>query len=183
VPQTAVNQFGERTLEEEARWLAAIVESSDDAIIGKNLDGIITSWNKGAERIFGYLAEEVIGKSVMILIPPDRHNEEPAILQRLRRGERVDHYETVRRRKNGSLIDISLTVSPVRAVDGRIIGASKIARDITERKRAKRKSPFCARSRAPAKNLLATVQATVHLSQSDTPEGLKRAIEGRIQAH
>jgi len=115
--------------------LAAIVESSDDAIISKTLDGIITSWNTGAERIFGYTAGEVIGQPITILIPPDRPNEEPQIIERLRRGERIDHYETVRVRKDGRRIDISLTVSPIRDAEGQIIGASKIARDITERKR------------------------------------------------
>ena len=116
--------------------LASIVESSDDAIISKGLDGIITSWNKGAERIFGYTAEEAIGKHVTILIPTEYQNEEPAIIDRIRRGERVEPYETVRMRKHGSHINISLTVSPVRDAAGKIIGASKIARDITERKRA-----------------------------------------------
>lgn len=116
--------------------LAAIVESSDDAIISKTLDGIITTWNAGAQRMFGYSAEEVIGKPVTLLIPPERVGEEPVILQRLRNGERIDHYETVRRRKDGTLIDISLTVSAVRDGTGRIIGASKIARDITFHKRA-----------------------------------------------
>jgi PAS domain S-box-containing protein len=121
--------------QETRRFLAAVVECSDDAIITKNLDGIITSWNGGAERLFGYTAAEVIGKPVAILIPPDRPNEEPSILARLRGGQRIDHYETIRRRKDGSLINISLTVSPVRDANGRIIGASKTARDITERKR------------------------------------------------
>ncbi len=116
--------------------LGAIVDSSDDAIISKDLTGVITSWNKGAERLFGYQADEVIGKSITILIPPDRLSEEPDILSRLRRGERVDHFETIRRRKDGSLLDISLTISPVKDGQGNIIGASKIARDITERKRA-----------------------------------------------
>src|SRR5262245_7871626 len=116
--------------------LAAIVESSDDAIISKDLNGVITSWNDGAERLFGYAAAEIIGKSVTILIPPGRADEEPYILERVRRGEKVDHYETVRRRKDGSEVDISLTVSPVRDKSGKVIGASKIARDITERKRA-----------------------------------------------
>ena len=172
-----------REREEQTRWLAAIVESSDDAIISKNLDGFITSWNKGAERIFGYLAEEVIGKHVTILIPLERQDEEPTILDRIRRGERVDHYETVRRRKDGSLIDISLTVSPVRGLGDKIVGASKIARDITERKRAEAQIAILAReAEHRAKNMLAIVQAAVHLSHSDTPEGLKRAIEGRIQA-
>jgi PAS domain S-box-containing protein len=116
--------------------LAAVVEFSDDAIISKTLDGIVTTWNNGAERIFGYVAEEMIGKPITILIPPDRINEEPAILERLRRGERIDHYETIRRRKDGTLLNISLSVSPIRDADGRIVGASKIARDVTERVRA-----------------------------------------------
>jgi PAS domain S-box-containing protein len=110
------------------------VESSDDAIISKDLSGIIRSWNKGAERIFGYTSEEVIGKSVMILIPSDRVDEEPNIVERIRRGERIDHYDTVRMRKDKSRIHISLTVSPVKDLKGRVIGASKIARDITEKK-------------------------------------------------
>jgi PAS domain S-box-containing protein len=114
--------------------LAAIVESSDDAIISKDLNGIIRTWNKGAERIFGYTADEVIGKPVTILIPSGRFNEEPAILEQIRQGNQVEHYETVRQRKDGSLLDISLTISPLRAQEGKIIGASKIARDISERK-------------------------------------------------
>jgi PAS domain S-box-containing protein len=115
--------------------LAAIVESSDDAIISKTLESVISTWNHGAERMFGYTAEEVIGKSVTLLIPPNQIDEEPAILQKLRRGERIDHYETVRMRKDGTLLDVSLTVSPIKDLDGTIIGASKIARDITQRKR------------------------------------------------
>src|SRR5712672_1620564 len=102
----------ERADEAQAR-LAAIVESSDAGIIGKDLDGVITSWNRGAARLFGYSAEEAIGRPVTMLMPPDRVNEEPAILERIRRGEKIDHYETVRRRKDGTLLDISLTVSPV----------------------------------------------------------------------
>ena len=120
----------------EDRLLAAIVESSDDAIISKDLNGIITSWNYGAQRMFGYTADEIIGHSVLELIPRDRHHEEPGILARLRSGLRIDHYETLRRRKDGSLIEVSLTVSPLKDDSGKIIGASKIARDITERKRA-----------------------------------------------
>ena len=115
--------------------LSAIVDSSDDAIISKSLDGIITSWNKSAERLFGYLAEEAVGQPSTMLIPTDRLEEEPQIISRLKRGERVDHFETIRRRKDGRLIDISLTISPVRDVSGNIVGASKIARDITENKR------------------------------------------------
>ena len=116
--------------------LAAIVESSDDAIISKTLDGVISTWNQGAEHIFGYAAEEVIGKPITLLIPPTHIDEEPVILQKLRRGERIDHYETVRKRKDGVLINVSLTVSPIRDENGSIIGASKISRDITQRKRA-----------------------------------------------
>jgi PAS domain S-box-containing protein len=116
--------------------LSAIVDSADDAIISKTLDSIITSWNKGAERIFGYTAEEAVGQPVTILIPPDHTDEEPSIIARLKRGERIEHYETVRVRKDGTFVDISLTVSPIRGADGQIIGASKIARDITDKKRA-----------------------------------------------
>jgi PAS domain S-box-containing protein len=119
-------------------WLSALIESADDAIISKTLEGIITSWNAGAQRIFGYTADEVIGKSITILIPKDHENEEPAILARLRAGERIEHYETIRVRKDGRLIDISLTVSPIRGPKGEIIGASKIARDITEQRQARR---------------------------------------------
>jgi two-component system, LuxR family, sensor kinase FixL len=133
-PSTATSAL--REAQERFRWLASIVTSSDDAIVSKNLDGIITSWNKGAERLFGYTAEEAVGKPVTILIPPDQHSEEDMILERIRRGERIGHYETVRRRKDGSSIVVSLTVSPVKNAGGRIVGASKIARDITERKRA-----------------------------------------------
>lgn len=118
--------------------LASIVESSDDAIISKDLNGIITSWNAGAERIFGYKAEEIVGHSVLELIPADRQDEEPGILARLRRGERIDHYETVRQRKDGTLVEVSLTVSPMKGDDGKVFGASKIAHDITDRKRAQR---------------------------------------------
>ena len=117
-----------------SRLLGAIVDSSDDAIISKNLDGIITSWNKSAERLFGYTADEIVGKPVTMLIPSDRLNEEPQIIARLKKGERVDHFETIRRRKDGSLLDISLTISPIRDANGQITGASKIARDITRQK-------------------------------------------------
>jgi PAS domain S-box-containing protein len=124
----------QRNLEEVNRTLAAVVESSDDAILSKDLNGIVATFNQGAERLFGYKAREVIGKPITILIPPDRQHEEPEILGRIRRGERVNQYETVRRRKDGTLVDVSLTVSPVKDDRGGIIGASKIARDITGRK-------------------------------------------------
>jgi PAS domain S-box-containing protein len=169
--------------EQRLRFLASIVESSDDAIVTKNLDGIITSWNSGAERVFGYTADEAVGRPITILIPQDRQDEERVILTRIRRGERVDHFETVRQRKHGSLIVVSLTVSPVKNAEGKIVGASKIARDITEQKRAQDQIATLAReAEHRSKNLLATVQATVSLSRSDTPEGLKKAIEGRILA-
>jgi PAS domain S-box-containing protein len=162
---------------------ASIVDSSDDAIISKDLNGVISSWNRAAERLFGYTADEVIGKPVSILIPRERKDEEPLILERIRRGERIEHYETVRMRKHGSRIDISVTVSPVRNIVGKIIGASKIARDITERKRSEAQIAILAQeAEHRAKNVLANVQAMVHLSQSDTPDGLKHAIEGRIRA-
>jgi PAS domain S-box-containing protein len=117
-------------------WLAAIVESSDEAIVSKTLDGVVTSWNPAAERLFGYSANEVIGRHISILAAPGHEDEMPAILERLRSGQKVERYETVRRRKDGSSVDVSLTVSPIRDEAGRIIGASKIARDITAHKRA-----------------------------------------------
>ena len=127
----------ERKQAEEVRArLAAIVESSEDAIIAKTLDGIITDWNRGAKKIYGYSAQEVLGKPINILVPPDRPNEIPMILERLRRGEAIEHYETVRVAKDGRRLDISLTISPIRNSAGKIVGASTIARNITERKRA-----------------------------------------------
>ena len=135
----AINVFEDVTdlkqAEQASRRLAAIVESSEDAIVSKDLNGNITSWNQAAEQLFGYTAEEAIGKPVTLLIPPERHEEEPEILERIRRGARIEHYETIRRRKDGSLLDISLTVSPIRDAQGNIVGAAKIARDITRRKR------------------------------------------------
>jgi PAS domain S-box-containing protein len=124
--------------EEATNLLAAIVDSSDDAIISKSLDGIITSWNSGAERLLGYSRGEAVGQHIFLIIPDDRRDEEIVILERLKRGERVNHFETVRRRKDGTMIDLSLTISPVMDATGRIIGASKVARDITESKRIER---------------------------------------------
>lgn len=118
----------------EAAWLAAIIESAEDAIVSKTLDSIVTSWNNGANRVFGYTADEIIGKSITILIPPDRQNEEALILDKIRKGERIEHYETIRLRKDGTTVEVSLSVSPIKAPDGKIIGASKIARDISARK-------------------------------------------------
>jgi PAS domain S-box-containing protein len=145
---------------EYAQQLAAIVTSSDDAILSKDLNGVITSWNDGAQRLFGYTAEEIVGKPVTVLIPQERQNEEPGILARIRSGERIDHYETIRQRKDGSLIDISLTVSPIRNAEGEIVGASKIARDISERRRAQETQTLLLNEmKHRVRNTLATVQA------------------------
>jgi PAS domain S-box-containing protein len=181
---TVTRNLAENKLaEQQLRSLASIVESSDDAIVSKNLDSTITSWNRGAERIFGYTAEEAIGRPITIVIPEDRQSEEREILTRIRRGERIEHFETIRQRKHGSLITVSLTISPVKNAEGKIVGASKIARDITEQKRSQEKIVTLAReAEHRSKNLLSSVQALVNFSNSDTPEGLKEAIVGRIQA-
>lgn len=171
--------------ERSMQWLAAIVESSDDAIVSKDLNGIISSWNKGAERIFGYTGDEVIGKSITILIPPGRHNEEPDIIDRIKRGERVDHYETVRVRKDGSLVDISLTVSPIRDSTGKVTGASKIARDISDRKEVQRREQMLTQEiHHRTKNLFAVVQAVVSRSFSEkaTVKEAETAVLSRLQS-
>jgi two-component system CheB/CheR fusion protein len=168
-----------------ASWLAAIVESSEDAIVSKRLDGTITSWNPAAERLFGYTAEEVIGRPISILAPPDRENEMPANLERIRRGEKVDRYETIRRRKDGSLVDISLTVSPICDETGRIVGASKIARDITARKRAEERQRLLnAELSHRVKNLFAVVQILAERSASKAISAAEcvQAFRGRLQA-
>jgi PAS domain S-box-containing protein len=165
--------------EDIALRLASIVESSDDAIYSQDLNGIITNWNKGAERLCGYMAKEIIGVSIKVLIPPTQQNEEDTILERLGRNEHIQNCETIRRRKDGDLVDISLTVSPIREGQGKIIGVSKIARDITVRKRSERQITILARE---AEHRTKNVLATVHLTQSDTADGLKSAIAGRIQA-
>jgi PAS domain S-box-containing protein len=171
--------------EQAARQLALIVQSSDDAIVSKDLNGTIVSWNQGAERLFGYSAHEVIGKPITILIPADRQNEEPGILARIRRGERIEHYETIRQRKDGTLIDISLTVSPIKDGDGRIVGASKIARDITERKRAEsQRDLLVAELNHRVKNTLATVISIAHLSfaKGRPIDEAKSSFDSRIRA-
>jgi PAS domain S-box-containing protein len=159
-----------------AQRLAAIVESSDDAIVSKDLNGIIMTWNLGAQRLFGYSETEVIGKPISILIPADRQDEEPDILARIRRGERIEHFETVRQRKDGSLLDISLTISPVVGQSGRIVGASKIARDISERKEAEKyRDVLFGEMKHRVKNTLALAAAicrqTFH-SASDEEHGV-----------
>ena len=147
-----------------ARHYAAIVESSDDAIVSKDLDGVITSWNRGAQRLFGYTSEEAVGRSVTIIIPTDRHDEEPMILKRVRRDE-SHHYETVRQRKDGSLVDISLTVSPIKDEKGEIVGASKIARDFTQLKRARERQELLLREMDHrVKNLFSVAISVLRLS-------------------
>jgi PAS domain S-box-containing protein len=165
--------------------LAAIVESSDDAIASKTLDGTVTSWNRAAERLFGYAAGEMIGRPIAVLAAPGREDEMPMILARVRRGERVDHFDTVRRRKDGSLVEVSLTVSPVRDARGRIVGASKIARDITERRRAERERELrLGELRHRVKNLLAVVRALARRTGAEGRSGeqYRDALLGRLEA-
>jgi len=135
-----INMSASAHTDQSHQRLAAIIESSEDGIVSKDLDGIVTTWNRGAERIFGYRADEVIGQSIVIIIPEDLQGEEPEILRRIRNGERIEHYETVRQRKDRSLVEISLTVSPVRNGAGRIVGVSKIARDISARRKAEQQA-------------------------------------------
>lgn len=171
--------------DEIAQRLAAIVESSDDAILTKDLDGTVTSWNRGAEQLFGYRAAEIIGKPIMLLLPEDRQDEEAPILARLRRGERVRHYETVRRRKDGSLVEISLSVSPLRDANGRVIGASTIARDITERKQAEERQRLLLREMDHRmKNLFALAASLVGMSVRDaaSPQELASIVQERLSA-
>ncbi|MDC9824233.1 PAS domain S-box protein [Devosia sp. ZB163] len=165
-------------------WLAAIVEGTTDAIVSKTLDGIVTSWNASAQRIFGYTADEMIGQSILKLIPLDRRDEETLILSRIRRGERLEHFETKRRRKDGSPIDISLTVSPIMDDKGRIVGVSKIARDISEERRGRETQRLLMREvNHRSKNLLAVIEAMVRQTvDTSTPVDFSRAISGRIAA-
>ena len=185
----AVNMLVDITDRKQAelvkRRLASIVQFSDDAIISKDLAGVIQSWNAGAERLFGYTASETIGRSVEMLIPCDRLNEEAEILSRIRRSERIEHYETVRQRKDGSLIDISLTVSPIIDTDGTVIGASKIARDITERRKAQDQRELLFREMDHRiRNLFALTSSVVTLSaqSADTPKELVSVIRDRLEA-
>ncbi len=169
----------------ENALLAAIVESSDDAIVSKTLDGIVTSWNRAAERLFGYTAAEMVGRPISLLAPAGREDEMPAILEHLRRGERVDHFETARRRKDGSLVEVSLTISPVRDARGRLAGASKIARDITERRRAERERELrLGELRHRVKNLLAMVQALARRTGTEGRSGeqYRDTFLGRLEA-
>ena len=158
-----VGEEARRSAEKDARQLAAIVQSSGDAIVSKNLDGIIQTWNSGAERLFGYREEEAVGQPITMLIPTDKLEEEPSILERIKSGDGVHHFETVRRRKDGSLIDISLTISPIRDREGRIVGASKIARDITDRKQAEAKLQ---ESERKLQELLAAIPAAIYTTDA-----------------
>jgi PAS domain S-box-containing protein len=179
MPQNAQPHEAQLAAEQAALHLAAIVENSDDAILTKDLDGIITSWNRGAERLFGYNPTEIIGKPVTTLIPPHKLDEEPNILSRLKAGERIDHYETVRRRKDGSLVDISLTVSPLRNSQGVIIGASKIARDISDRKRAaEQQHLLLGEMQHRTRNLVAVIEG---IARQSRPRG-EPAVDAYIDA-
>lgn len=158
-----------REAERTNRWLAAIVASSDDAIVGKTLAGVITTWNIGAERLFGYRAEEVLGRAVTLLFPEGMEAEEEIIIGRIRRGERIEHYETKRRHKDGHLIDVSLTVSPILDDHGEIVGASKIARDITERKQEEEALRL-------ATSALAAAKAELEMRVEERTASLREAI-------
>jgi PAS domain S-box-containing protein len=168
-----------------AARLVALVESSDDAIVSKTLEGVIQSWNQGAEKLFGYRAEEVIGKPITILIPPDRLAEEETILSRIRRGERTAHYSTIRKRKDGSLVHVSLTVSPIIDATGKVVGASKIARDFTDQHRAQERQQLLLREmNHRVKNLFAVTSSMLNLSarQADSPAALAASVIGRLDA-
>jgi PAS domain S-box-containing protein len=170
---------------EAGAWLAAIVENSEDAILSKTLDGIIMSWNAGAEKLFGYTAEEAIGQPITLIIPEDRRHEEDEIIRRLRQGKRVDHFETVRRRKDGKLVDIALTVSPVRDEAGNVLGASKIARDISAAKHAAAQQDLVIREmNHRIKNLFALATSLVALSArgASDVDALTEDLTSRLQS-
>lgn len=173
------------TAENLNEYMAAIIESSDDAIITKDLQGIIRTWNPSAERLFGYTAEEAVGQSVLMLIPEERQHEEADIIARLRRGERIEHFETLRRRKNGTLLPISLTISPVRNASGEVIGASKIARDITQQREAvERQNLLLAEMRHRVGNCFAVAASLIAATarQVETPGELAALMRQRLMA-
>ena len=179
LPAPPSSSHGSQKLPAPQALLAAIVESSEDAIISKTLEGVITSWNGAAERLFGWTAQEAVGQAVVtLLIPDDRRNEETVILDRIHRGERIEHFETLRKTKDGRLLDISLTISPVRDADGTVVGASKIARDITDQKRAQselheadqRKTEFLALLAHELRNPLGPIRHAVKILRARTPQ-------------
>jgi PAS domain S-box-containing protein len=176
----------ERRKAEEATYrLAAIVESSDDAIVSKTLCGVVTSWNLGAQRLFGYSAEEAIGKHISFLIPTDRKDEEELILTRIRSGERIDHFDTIRQRKDGTLVHVSLTVSPVKNSDGTIIGASKIARDVSDRKESENRIRMLMREvNHRVKNQFAVILSMVRETnkRASTTDEFEEQVRERIMA-
>ncbi|HZX58326.1 MAG TPA: PAS domain S-box protein, partial [Mucilaginibacter sp.] len=167
--------------EEKSAKLAAIVESSDDAIISKTLESVITSWNDSAERMFGYSADEIIGQTIYKLIPIDRQHEEPKILARLKSGERVEHFETKRLTKDGRLLDVSLTISPIKDLQGKIIGLSKIARDITERKLDEiRKNDFIGMASHELKTPLTSLSAIMQITSSKLKSSEDKFLAGAM---
>ncbi|WP_025145975.1 sensor histidine kinase [Pedobacter jeongneungensis] len=170
-----------RIADERSAVLNSIIESSDDAIVSKDLNSIVTSWNDAAERIFGYNASEMIGKSIMKIIPPDRAEEEPHILGQLRQGIRVDHFETERLRKDGTLINVSLTISPIKDRNGNVIGLSKIARDITDKKNIEiKKNEFIGfvshELKTPLTSLRSYIQVALHKAKKDELEFISQAL-------
>jgi two-component system, chemotaxis family, CheB/CheR fusion protein len=182
---TFVDITQRKRYEEDRARLAAIVDSSQDAVIGHSFDGFITSWNRGAERIFGFTADEAMGKPLSILLPADQADEMPQILEKLERGERIDHYEINRLRKDGKQIDVSLTISPIRAESGAMIGASTVAREFTERKLAEdHKNLLIAELDHRVKNTLMIITSLVAqtVKSTDSPQAFAEVIEDRIQA-
>jgi PAS domain S-box-containing protein len=168
-----------------AHHYQAIIESSEDAILSKDLGGLILSWNRGAERLFGFTSEEAVGRPVTIVIPVDRREEEPKILEKIHRGERIEHFETVRQRKDGTLVNISLTISPIRDSRGKIVGASKIARDITELKKARERQGLLLREISHrVNNLFALSGSIVGLSarSAKSPRELADSTRARLAA-
>ncbi len=185
-----------RMAEEKLAHLAAIITSSDDAIVSKDLNGVVQTWNHGAEKLFGYLSDEIVGKPITIIIPPELQDDEPRFLERIRRGERIEHFETVRRRKDGSSVDISLTVSPIHDAYEHVIGAAKIARNISDRKllekqiseqaealasESRRKDEFLAMLSHELRNPLAPIRSAVHLLKRQAPGNTEAAIQKPVE--
>jgi PAS domain S-box-containing protein len=182
---TLVDLSERKRIDDAGQHLSAIVESSFDAIVSKDLDGVITSWNRGAERLFGYSSDEAVGNPVTMLIPVDHQDEEPHILHRVRRGERVESFETVRQRKEGSRIPVSLTISPVRNTAGRIVGASKIARDISTARESEHRIRMLMREvNHRVKNQYSVILSMIRETnkRSDNPDVFERQVRERIMA-